>query len=467
MDTDLSVFRGNRKLVARWQNLTGRNRRLPERINKLQPDRTLALRGFNSFAAAASIHSASPTGFQVSGTFRDPADFAVAVLYDADNYYEHPSIKYLPDFNFAGLTLNFSLSYSDGVQPIDSPKYNWIDWATLDAIRADGTAASINLFNNSMLAGSVFPAASASFNVITGSAIQPYDRVTLWFQNIAFDYIVPGTWPISAAFQFFAGSPGAVHSITVNGRPYGCTEFTGDSSSTVAAALGAHQRCSRSLGLSPRGCIHQHCFAFGSVRQRRQACRSRRFGRKRGRGHLRIFTGDGRRADSRRHQCHQLGRAEHPSRPPRLKQRRAGDGNGRAVWHGKREGDIGRMGEWRLVFGDNRRIFHTDRRPLVYRGKRPVANGSDSHNRSFFRGSRGRIRSGPRRPGRQHDPALCAGQKSRHTLAGPDDHPAFRGKFRRDVELLARFHGPRNRPAAAMLADLRPVACLWRGLYSD
>ena len=60
---------------------------MPERIYKLQPDRTLHLRGFDSFAAAAAIHSASPGGFTVSGTFRDPADFAVAVLYDADNFY--------------------------------------------------------------------------------------------------------------------------------------------------------------------------------------------------------------------------------------------------------------------------------------------------------------------------------------------------------------------------------------------
>ncbi len=112
---------------------------MPERIYKLQPDRTLYLRGFDTFAAAASIHNASPTGFQISGVFRDPADFAVAVLYDADNSFEHPSIRYLPDFNFAGLTLNFSLLYSDEVQPIDSPKYNWIDWATLDCVREDGS----------------------------------------------------------------------------------------------------------------------------------------------------------------------------------------------------------------------------------------------------------------------------------------------------------------------------------------
>src|SRR5712671_1615480 len=124
------------------------NARMPETIYKLQPDRTVALRGFDSFAAAAAIHNASASGFTVSGTFRDPADFAVAVLYDADNFFEHPSIKYLPDFDFSGLTLNFRLQYTEAVQPIDSPKFNWIDWATLDCVRADGSTAKVPLWDN-------------------------------------------------------------------------------------------------------------------------------------------------------------------------------------------------------------------------------------------------------------------------------------------------------------------------------
>src|ERR1700744_3010903 len=150
---------------------------MPERIYKLQPNRTLYLRGFDSFAAAASIHNATAAGFTISGTFRDPADFAVAVLYDADNYFEHPSIKYLPDFDLAGLTLSFDLNYSDGVQPIDSPKFNWIDWATLDCIRDDGTTAQVRLWDNAMLAGSSFPAAAATCTLQTsGAGIQPFDR---------------------------------------------------------------------------------------------------------------------------------------------------------------------------------------------------------------------------------------------------------------------------------------------------
>ena len=210
---------------------------MPERIYKLQPDRTLSLRGFDTFAAAATVHSASPSGFKVSGTFRDPADFAVAVLYDADNFYEHPRLKYLPDFDFSGLTLSFNVHYSDGLQPLDSPKYPWIDWATLDCIRANGMPARIRLWDNATLSGSSFPAASATVTVSTDSHIRPYDRITLWFQNLAFDYVVPGEHPRATEFHFFAGMTGTVHSITVNGRTYSHTELAGETGADQANAL--------------------------------------------------------------------------------------------------------------------------------------------------------------------------------------------------------------------------------------
>jgi hypothetical protein len=212
---------------------------MPERINKFQPDRTIYLRGFNTFAAAASIHSASPTGFTASGTFRDPADFAVAVLYDVDNYYEHPLIKYLPDFNLAGLTLTFDLQYTDGLQPIDSPKHNWVDWATLDCIRADGATAQVRLFDYAVFAGGDFSAAAATCTVLTaGAGIQPNDRVTLWYQNFAFDYIVPAGQS-TVEYQFFAEGNGTVHSITIDGAIFSHTEAAvdGESSLTIATDL--------------------------------------------------------------------------------------------------------------------------------------------------------------------------------------------------------------------------------------
>ncbi len=212
---------------------------MPERIVKFQPDRTLALRGFDTYAAAASLHSASPTGFTVSGTFRDPADFAVVVLYDADNFYEHPSLKYLPDFNFSGLTLSFNLNYTDGLQPIDSPKYNWIDWATLDLVLTDNTTAKVTLWDYATLLGGSFPAATGTVTLQTTSdGIQPYDRATLWFQNLAYDYIVPAGTP-TVEFTFYSAGTGTIHSITVNGVAFTYTETNpdGESSQDVASGL--------------------------------------------------------------------------------------------------------------------------------------------------------------------------------------------------------------------------------------
>jgi len=211
---------------------------MPERIYKLQPDRTLSLRGFNTFAAAASIHNASPTGFEISGIFRDPADFSVAVLYDADNVFEHPSIKYLPDFNFAGLTLDFTLLYTDSVQPIDSPKYNWIDWATLDVIRPDGSTANVPLWDHAALAGAAFPAASATVTV-NASGVQPFDRVTLWYGNIAFDYTVPGGLTGTAAYFFQEAGTTATISVGSTTYTYNVITPGGEDAATVAAGVAA------------------------------------------------------------------------------------------------------------------------------------------------------------------------------------------------------------------------------------
>lgn len=218
----------------------GRTRRLPQRINKLQPDRTVSLRGFDSFAAAATIHSATPEGFTVSGTFRDPADFAVAVLYDADNFYEHPSIRYLPDFNFAGLTLQFTLNFSAGLQPIDSPKYNWIDWATLDCIRADGSTAQVRLWDNATLAGDLFPAASATFRVAEGSGgVKAYDQVSLWYQNLAFDYAVPGGRGGSATYFWQDAPSTATISVGATTYTYHVTASGGEDAESIAAGVAA------------------------------------------------------------------------------------------------------------------------------------------------------------------------------------------------------------------------------------
>lgn len=159
-------------------------------IVKFQPDRCVSLRGFSGFGAAAAITKASATGFTVSGVFRAADDFAVVVIYDEDDFFEHPINKYLPDPNLAGLVLEFDLTFT-GLQPIDSAKYPTIDWAYLDVAKADGTAAQIPLFANANQNGGTYTAASTVIQIAAAPAVA-FDRVTVWYQNNAADYVASG-----------------------------------------------------------------------------------------------------------------------------------------------------------------------------------------------------------------------------------------------------------------------------------
>ncbi len=194
----------------------------------------MQLRGFDDLGASAAIHAATVSSFKVSGIFRDPADFAVLVLYDADNFYEHPRLKYLPDTNFDGLTLSFDVHYS-GLMPLDSPKYPTIDWPFLDVIHPDSSTSQIRLFDHAVQTGGEYTAASGQF-VIQDNGLHEYDRITLWYQNIAFDYIAP---KVSCSFAFYASGVGTVHSITVAGSVYAYTEVADVSSAQVAQAVAA------------------------------------------------------------------------------------------------------------------------------------------------------------------------------------------------------------------------------------
>ena len=136
------------------------------------------------------------------------------------------SIKYLPDFNFAGLTLDFSLLYTDSVQPIDSPKYNWIDWATLDVVRPDGTTAKCAPLGQRHARRPRIPAASATVNVVADSP-QLNDRLTLWYENLAFDFTIPGGAGGSATY-FWQAAPTASISVGSTTYTYSVTTPGGD-----------------------------------------------------------------------------------------------------------------------------------------------------------------------------------------------------------------------------------------------
>ncbi len=178
-----------------------------ERINKFQPDRTLYLRGFTGFGAAASLCEASPTGFKAYGVFRDQADFAVAVIYDADNTYEHYSVKYLPDFNLSGMVLNFSLT-CQGLQPIDSAKYSWIDWAQMDVVPTDGNKdrapVRIHLWDHATFASGSYSAAQGTYTVSAPGGCAAGDQLILYINNVSFGFTARGGETAAQVAQAFA-----------------------------------------------------------------------------------------------------------------------------------------------------------------------------------------------------------------------------------------------------------------------
>lgn len=207
------------------------------RIFKLQPNRLLHLRGFDSLGAAAALHSATETSFEVSGVFRDPADFAVLILHDMDNFYEHPRLKHLPDSDFDGLTLAFDVRY-EGLMTLDSPKFETIAWPYLSIILDDAasTPLQIRLSEPTRFTqvGGTQTAASASFT-IENNGLKQFDRLTLWYLNLNFDYLVDR--PVECLYAFTGGGAGTVHRVTVGGTDYTYTENGTDTNTSIALAM--------------------------------------------------------------------------------------------------------------------------------------------------------------------------------------------------------------------------------------
>ena len=159
------------------------------------------LRGFDRRGAAASMHDASASGFTVSGCWSDQADFAVCVLFDADDVYGHLyTSRYLPDFSLAGVTLDFDLALSGCQNPI-SKKYQSVPWGSLSYVtRSVGGGGAVTEvqgtvpLNVTSATGAV--AASASFTI--DGTPTTYDRVYVaYLGNDVFDTNVGGAYSIA------------------------------------------------------------------------------------------------------------------------------------------------------------------------------------------------------------------------------------------------------------------------------
>src|SRR5260370_12781172 len=99
-----------------------------EILEKLRPDRDLQCY-FQRPSAIAAISGASPSGFTVSGGWRQQFDWAV-VEWNRDNVFEHPAFRYLPDRDLSGLVLTYEEERSNCLA-MQSSLFPTVDWPFL------------------------------------------------------------------------------------------------------------------------------------------------------------------------------------------------------------------------------------------------------------------------------------------------------------------------------------------------
>jgi len=99
-----------------------------EILEKLRPDRDLQVY-FERPSAIAAFSESSPSGFHVTGTWRQQFDWTV-VEWNRDNVIEHPLFRNLPDGDLNGLQLSYEEVRTNCIQ-MDSDLYPTVDWPFL------------------------------------------------------------------------------------------------------------------------------------------------------------------------------------------------------------------------------------------------------------------------------------------------------------------------------------------------
>ncbi len=88
-----------------------------------------------------------------------------------------------------------------------------------------------------MLVGDSFPAASATINIVTsGAGIQANDRVTLWYENLAWDFVASGPVDPSYVAQQLASQINSTDWVNKAGPPYAILAATNGAQISVTAA---------------------------------------------------------------------------------------------------------------------------------------------------------------------------------------------------------------------------------------
>jgi hypothetical protein len=165
---------------------------MPETLEKLRPDRDLQCYFFRPSSIAA-LSFASPTGFTVSGSWRQQFDWVV-IEWNRDNVFEHPLYRYLPDGDLSGLTLSYRETRTNCI-PMDSALYPTVDWPYLRIWAPDASGVEqvwrVTLRDYATPTAGAFVKASATFT-LTGSLV-PGEYIELSWLDEHYYHVISGS----------------------------------------------------------------------------------------------------------------------------------------------------------------------------------------------------------------------------------------------------------------------------------
>jgi len=172
---------------------------MPGNLQKLEPDGDLQCYFFEPSAIAA-LSSASPTGYTLSGTWRQQFDWAV-VEWNRDNVFEHPAFRNFPDGDLSGLTLSYQETRENCI-PLDSDLYPTVDWPTLRIWANPGTGEQIYkvpLVNYATASAGGYQSATVEFTL--GGTVTAGDYVGIAFLSEHYPYLLNAGDTLDFAIQ--------------------------------------------------------------------------------------------------------------------------------------------------------------------------------------------------------------------------------------------------------------------------
>ncbi len=177
---------------------------MANQLTKLRPDRDLQCY-FQEPTAVAALSQTSPSGFTVSGTWRQQFDWAV-VEWNRDNVFEHPALRNLPDGDLSGVQLSYRETRTNCI-PMDSTLYPTVEWPYLriwtETNGAD-TLYDVPLMNYATATEGGYVAATAQFT-LQGVATAG-DYIELAWLAEHYNYCLVGGDTLESAASSLAGA---------------------------------------------------------------------------------------------------------------------------------------------------------------------------------------------------------------------------------------------------------------------